>query len=486
MRHLLPLLLLLVTSTTHAADAPRFVDLPFDELRDRVRGGVIGEIFGDLNGLPHEMKYIANPGQVEHYIPSLPNGAWTDDDTDIEWVHHVEMDTSGKTLVPYPRVVELWKAHINKGIWTANAYARRLMDLGIQPPLTGRLAINPVAVFNISGEFCAESFGLVAPLMPQTASRIGLHYTHITIDAEPAQQTQFFDTIIAQAFATADMNALLDAGVAAIDPLSELLTVVKDVRAWCAQNPEDWKITRKKLRDKYTLHHDELPDKNGYQLNTGAVVAALLYGRGDYAETIRMTFNFGWDADCTSATAGTIIGVLKGGKWFDAQGWAMKDIYKNTCRDGMAKDETITGYADRVSRIAKRVILENGGEEKQVEGRTVLRILTQAPANVELLPQPADRLEELKRDLLSSIEKDLTGAPTDRACAAYLAICLGEAPRLAQERGADWTAAKAELQKFTSLINDLYAAPPSVASDFKARFHAAGIDKSSGELIKAK
>src|SRR3954447_14523355 len=101
-----------------AAAAPSTtIDISDDVLHDKIRGGVIGEIFGDLNGLPHEMKYIDVPGKVEQYTPSLSGGAFTDDDTDIEWVHHFEMDNARTTLVPYPRVVELWKAHINQRIW---------------------------------------------------------------------------------------------------------------------------------------------------------------------------------------------------------------------------------------------------------------------------------------------------------------------------------------------------------------------------------
>ncbi len=463
------------------------VEISDEILHDKIRGGIIGETFGDLNGLPHEMKYIDAPGKVEHYVPSLPNGAWTDDDTDIEWVHHFYMDKTETTLLPYSRIPELWKAHVNKLIWTANDYARRLMDLGIYPPYTGRIAINPVSVFNISGEFCAESFGLCAPAMPQTASRIGLHYTHITIDGEPAQQTQLFDTMIAMAFVESDIDRLINAGVSAIDPRSELIEVIHDTRKWCAQNT-DWHDTRKLIHDKYTLHHNELPDKNGYQLNTAAILAALIYGKGDYVETMRMTFNFGWDADCTSATAGTIIGTIKGGKYFDDQiahhGWQLKDVYKNTCRDGMPMDETVTGYVDRVYRIARRVIKESGGETREVDGKLFFHIIAQSPRNVELLPKPLARLEELKTELLPAIEKDLTGSPTDQARAAYLAICLGEAPRLSRDRASDWSAALAALKMHTSLINTMYNAPPSVATEFQARFRAAGVEKSKGELIK--
>ncbi|HZZ44670.1 MAG TPA: ADP-ribosylglycohydrolase family protein [Tepidisphaeraceae bacterium] len=476
----------LFSAVTHAASPP--LELSDDLIHDKIRGALIGEIFGDLNGLPHEMKYIDSPGKVENYVPTLSDGAWTDDDTDVEWVHHFYMDKLQTAYVPYDQITAAWKKHINRRIWSANEYARRLMDLGIEPPYTGRIAINPFSIFNISGEFCAESFGLCAPAMPQTASKIGLHYTHITIDGEPAQQTQFFDTMISLAFVEPDINKLIDAGTAALDPQSELRQVLADTRRWCAQYP-DWHDARKAIHDKYTLHQNELPDKNGYQLNTAAIVAALLYGKGDFTETIRMTFNFGWDADCTSATAGTIIGCIKGGRYFDDQiahhGWILPDVYKNTCRDQMPMNETVTGYVDRVYRIAKRTLLASGAQEQQVDGKTAYLIPAESPANIEPLPHPLDRNAELTQELLPGIEKDLTGSGTDKARAAYLAICLGQATRLSQDRPADWSAAVAELKLHAGLVNKLYSAPKTVAADFQNRFHAAGVDRSSGELLKS-
>ena len=70
------------------------------------------------------MKYIKEPGKVETYTPSLPKGAWTDDDTDIEWVYLAEMQKTGTLYVPEKRIRELWQANMNGGIWCANLYAR--------------------------------------------------------------------------------------------------------------------------------------------------------------------------------------------------------------------------------------------------------------------------------------------------------------------------------------------------------------------------
>ena len=46
--------------------------------------------------------------------------------------------------------------------------------------------------------------------------------------------------------------------------------------------------------------------------------------------------------------AGTIVGVLRGYRSMLSQGWKIVDRYRNTTRDGMPMDETISSYADRV------------------------------------------------------------------------------------------------------------------------------------------
>jgi hypothetical protein len=367
---------------------------------------------------------------------------------------------------------------MNDRIWCANLYARRLLDLDLEPPLTGRIAFNPWSVFNISAQFVSESFGHIAPGMPQTAARIGIHYTHLAVDGEPIQTTQFFTAMIATAYFEKDAEKIVRAGLGALDPKSSVGPLVADVLAWWKENPKDWRETRRRIKEKYTRHGGGMRDRNGYELNTAAIVGALLYGGAeDLKETLRLAFNFGWDSDCNAATCGAIVGVVRGKKWIDQQGWVIKDVYRNTCRDQMPKDETITGYGDKLLAVAKRVILENGGEEVVVDGRKAYRIKLQAPANVEPLPATLDRIDELRRDVGPAIAKDLSGSPKDRARAAYLAICLGLSESLQKERPEDWKAAIGELKKFRNVLKQIYDAPQPLGTRLQAAAKAEGLEK---------
>ena len=64
-------------------------------------------------------------------------GAFSDDDTDIEFVTLHAVEKYGLDIT-YPEITQMWKTHINDYIWVANREARNLMDRGLVAPDTGR------------------------------------------------------------------------------------------------------------------------------------------------------------------------------------------------------------------------------------------------------------------------------------------------------------------------------------------------------------
>ncbi len=71
-----------------------------------------------------------------------------------------------------------------------------------------------------------------------------------------------------------------------------------------------WLETRNKITD-MALADEEL---GWFQApaNVSYVVIGLLYGEGDFKKTLITAVNCGDDTDCTGATAGAILGILKG------------------------------------------------------------------------------------------------------------------------------------------------------------------------------
>ena len=456
------------------------LELSAEVLRDKIRGGLLGQMLGNLNGLQHEMKYINEPGSVEQYTPALPDGARTDDDTDLEWVYIVAMQRHNAIMLPPRLIVQLWKERINKRIWCSNQYARQLMDIGFEPPLTGSIVLNPWADFNISGQFICETFGLLAPGMPQTAARIGLNYTRVTIDAEPAQTTQLFTTMIATAFTTNDIDKIIDAGVNAIDTKCAIRQIVNDVRWWHRLHPDNWRTTRRLVKEKYSRHNGAMRDRNGYELNTASTIAALLYGQGDFVKTLKTAFNFGWDADNNAATSGTIVGVVKGYRWIMSQGWQIVDRYRNTTRDDMPMDETITSFADRLIDLAGRVIAEQGGQRKNVDGQIVYHIRLEKPVNVVPLTNFTEQAARLRSKMKSEIEGTIISGDDDQklAFAAYSAICLDLAQPLRQKYPKQWAKALEAMNHYPKVVQVLFFHSPFPGGEqLRKKAVAAGLKK---------
>ena len=416
------------------------IEISYDTLLDKVRGGLLGQIIGNLNGLPYEFKYDSIPGDVRDYIPALPHGAFTDDDTDIEWTYINHMQRNNELFLSADQLTEIWKTSFNSRIWCSNGYVRQLMNIGIKPPFTGKMALNPWGEFNISGQFICETFGLICPAMPQAAAKLGLNYTTVTIGAEPAQTTQLFTTMIAMSYIEKDINKLLDAGYAAVDPDSKVRTIIDDIKKWHSEYPDDWRKTRQLLREKYTQANGSRRDNNGYELITGASIAAMLYGNGDFIQTIQTGFNYGWDCDNVTATMGTIIGTQMGYKEMMSQGWIIVDRYKNTTRDGMPLNETITSFADRIISNMEQMIIEKGGKRIKRDGKYYFLIPKEDPANVQELPELKDQIVSLAKVFKPEIENGINNpfSKEDQARAVYLAVCLDMAYDMAREHPGRW------------------------------------------------
>ena len=469
-------------------DTP-LLKVPVETIRDKIRGGLLGQMLGNLNGLPHENTYIDEPGEVKSYTPALPNGAWTDDDTDFEWVYIIEMQRKRNAFLTNDEIFSLWKERINQRIWCSNRYARYLMDIDIKPPLTGAVSLNPWAEFNISGQFLSETFGLIAPAMPQTAAKIGLNYTTVAISGEPAQTTQLFTAMIATAFIENDIDKVLAAGYAALDSTSNTLKIFKDIKKWHRQYSHDWKETRRLLKEKYTQEGGRMRDWNGTELNTGSIIAALLYGEGDFAETVKLAFNFGWDADCNAATVGTILGVMTGYRAMlserkigrmnnrTVEGWMIVDRYRNTTRDNMPMDETITSFADRIIDLFEMVNENNGGRRTLIDQTMMYEIPQEKPAPIIAISSAEDQkariVKEFEQEIVNGI---VTGNRQEKARAVFMAVNLGLNKDLVKKYPKQWKEAVFDLSGYWKIMNNIFFGDFKALDRVKDKFVAAGFN----------
>ena len=361
------------------------IEISREELLDHLYGGWAGMMIGGLEGLPHEFKYNEEPRSSLPDFQFLPDGARTDDDNDFELTHLFFMDKENILKLPYTRIVEIWKANMNTGIWVANKNARDLMDKGIIPPATGSVEHNKAAAFNLSGQFCTEAYGMISPGMPKTAADIGIYYAHIAVSGEPIQAAQFWTTLISlNSVSKYPVEQVINEALEAVDPKSAMAEVVKDAIEAYKNNPESWKSARQIIYRKWIV--DRKWNGNSTPSNGAMVILALLYGNGDFYKTLQYAMAVGLDADCNAATAGAVIGVNIGFKKIASlPGFNMPDTYKNKTRPQLPAEMKISEQAELLMRVCERVILENGGEKITIKGKPGYRIKLQKPEVIEVL-----------------------------------------------------------------------------------------------------
>ena len=109
------------------------------QLKDKIAGAWIGQMVGNIYGLEYENKFVDEPGEGPFVFNkamkkmSAVDGAFSDDDTDVEYLYLLMMEKNGIDI-DYDQVKEGWMYHIRDRVWLANRAALGLMHYGFTPP----------------------------------------------------------------------------------------------------------------------------------------------------------------------------------------------------------------------------------------------------------------------------------------------------------------------------------------------------------------
>ena len=390
------------------------------QLIDKVEGFWMGQMLGNYIGFPFENLYIdeaipllvdrvftadydGSPelmiNRTDHrghipFVTATVRGAFSDDDTDIEFVTLHAVEKYGLDIT-YPEITEAWMTHINDFIWVANREARNLMDKGFVAPDTGRKENNK-HWFQIDPQLVNEIWSAFYPGMVEQATERALWGARITNDDWGTHPTIAYGAMISAAFFESDVNKLMKIAVKSVPRKGPFAEGMRDVIRWHKKH-DDWRTTRQLIHDKYYAYKRgsvEAPVSVVSSLVNGLTgMMAILYGEGDYLKTVGIATSAGYDCDNQAATTGGLIGVLRGmsgigeeavelmttmPKWYD---WdkPFNDMYVNMTRDEIALRTPISEMVRRTVAVAEEAIRSNGGRMELRDGEIVYVIASDVP-----------------------------------------------------------------------------------------------------------
>lgn len=392
-----------------------FRRLSISEYRDKMKGGWVGQIAGVVWGAPTEFKWVDKiipEAEMPVWTPEMINNAFGQDDL------YVEM-TFLRTLEQYGIDASIRQAGIDfansrYSLWCANRAGRNNLRSGIAPPDSGHPMYNKCPN-DIDYQIEADYSGLISPGMPNNVVTLGEKFGRLMNYGDGIYGGIFMGAMYTEAFFTKDLNQILDAGYAAIPAESQYAEMVRDLRKWHAENPNDWTVTWNKCLEKYRKNPEYQKASNGaidVKINGACILLGLLYGNGDFDETIKIAARAGYDSDCNPSSA---AGVLFASVGFENLPARFSEKLNNDAKFSYT-EYNFPSLLDVCEKLARESVAAAGGRMEIVDGIEyfVIPVQKTVPMELELSwdPKPAQNVrfteEEMKRiEILHYGEKNI-------------------------------------------------------------------------------
>jgi ADP-ribosylglycohydrolase len=280
--------------------------------REKVLGCWMGKNIGGALGAPFEWKRQIN--DVSFYTTELHGSALPNDDLDLQLAWLLALEKHGYALNSQ-KLSEYWLDFIVPN-WVEYGVCKNNMRAGLMPPVSGWFG----NVFKDScGAFIrSEIWACIAPGRPDIAAYFSYQDSSVDHAHEGVYAAMFIAVIQSCAFVESNKYNLIEAGLAAIPEDCETARAVRLVIA-AYNSGQDWKTARQKAFDEVRQKPDEYTGLANYSptgfdvpLNIALIIIGWLYGNDDFGKSICIAVNCGEDTDCTGATLGAILGIIRG------------------------------------------------------------------------------------------------------------------------------------------------------------------------------
>ena len=274
-------------------------------------------MIGVTYGAPTEFQYLEKlvpEDKIPAWSPERVHGALNQDDLYVDITLAEVLDEHG--LDATTEDFGAFFREAGYSLWHANLAARRALRRGVPATESGTPKHN-VHANDIDFQIEADFIGLMTPGMPQTSNDFCERTGRVMNHGDGLYGGMFVSAMYSAAFFESDPRRIVEAGLAALPPESPYAQVISDVLNWSNEHPDDW-IRVWELIDEQWNRREPCsegaldPFNIDAKINGAYVALGLLYGAGDFTETMKIATRAGQDSDCNPASAAGILGVVLG------------------------------------------------------------------------------------------------------------------------------------------------------------------------------
>lgn len=305
---------------------------------DKIYGCFIGKAVSGNIGAPYEG--VKMPLELP-YSPKMINCDLPNDDLDLQVLWLDVLEQKGEHFTS----CDLLKRFADHCPYSPGEYAvmRKNYSRGIYPPVSGKFC-NDYYTEGMGCPIRSEIWGCVGVGNMELASEFASRDGQLDHFGESIWAECFLAALESEAFFESDLDILLDKALKVLPLDSKFRGLVCFTRELC-EAYGDIKTVLSKLLFRYGH-----PDCTNMYQNMGITLAALLLGEGDIIKTSLLALNCGFDTDCTCATAGAIIGLLRGADEL-MQAYSLTEVTYALGVESSRRSNRIYDLAEDIARI---------------------------------------------------------------------------------------------------------------------------------------
>lgn len=300
---------------------------------EQIYAGWLAKIIGIRLGAPIEgwtyEKIRELYGEVDGYLIDYQDFAADDDSNGpLFFLRALEDSCHGYTIqaqdvaeallnyAPYEHGFFWWG-----GYGTATEHTAYLnLRNSIPAPRSGSIAQNGKTMAEqIGGQIFIDTWGLVTPGNPDLAADYAEKAASVTHDGNGIYGGIFIAVCISYAFVETNIEKIIEKGLSYIPEECEYAKAVRAVKHFHHAHPDNWEECLRYVCDNWG--YDKYPGNCHIIPNAAVIILALLYGEGDFSDTLNICNMCGWDTDCNVGNLATIMGVRNGLAGINYEKW---------------------------------------------------------------------------------------------------------------------------------------------------------------------